>query len=81
MTMTEDFKKMIIKEIKKTDRYRLKKKEIGKITSVRIYFVNNKVIRADDSSYCEKTEFQININHKFDCTLNIYTDGTVELFD
>ena len=79
--MTEDFKKMIIKAIKKTDRYRLKKKEIGKITNIQIYFINNQVIRADASAYCEKTEFQITINSNFNCTLNIYTDGTVELFD
>lgn len=32
--INEEFKKFIIKQIKKTDRYKLKKKEIGKIKTL-----------------------------------------------
>lgn len=79
--MDEEFRKLIIKYIKKTDRYRLMKKEIGKIKTLQFSFIENKVLRNDEKTYCEKSEFQININHKLNCTLNIYTDGTIELFD
>lgn len=77
----DDFKKLIIKYIKKTSKYKLMKREIGKIKNLQFAYIENKVIRADAETYCEKIEIQVSVNNKLSCTLNLYTDGTVELFD
>ena len=79
--MNDEFRKMVIKAIKKTDKYRLLKREIGKIKDLQFSYIENKVLRAEEATNCERTEFQITINHKLNCTMNIYTDGTIEIFD
>lgn len=79
--MNEEFRKLIVKYIKKTDKYRLMKRKIGKIKTLQFSFIENKVLRSEEATYCEKNEFQVNVNNKLICTLNIYTDGTIELFD
>jgi hypothetical protein len=80
--INEEFKKFIIKQIKKTDRYKLKKKEIGKIRSLNFTHLETKVLRHNQNEYCECTDFICNINaDAATIYFRIFTDGSIELYD
>ena len=82
MTTSDAFRKMIIKEIMKTDRYKLRKKEIGKIRSLSFVYVNTKVLRSNPMEYCEETDFIVNINMgAASLYLRLYTDGSIVFYD
>lgn len=82
MKLNDEFKKFMIKQIKKTDRYKLKKKEIGKIRSINLTHMDTRVLRSDEHEYCEYSDFICKINEdSATLYLRIFTDGTMELYD
>lgn len=81
MEVNENFKKFIIKEIKKTDTYKMNKKEIGKITKLNFMYCETKVLRNDLDSYCECSVFLCRVNNCVTFNFKLYTDGTIELYE
>lgn len=71
-----EFTKLIVKKIKKTDKYRLQK--VGKIKEMSFTRIETKVLRYNP--YSEYTEFDITVNNKLSLTMKIYTDGTIEVY-
>ncbi|MCR5479431.1 MAG: hypothetical protein K6F27_06170 [Ruminococcus sp.] len=82
MQTTDSFKKFIVKELRKTDRYKLKKKEIGKISSLTFTYMETKVLRTNPNEYCEYSDFIVNINYgAATMYFRIYTDGEICVYD
>lgn len=78
----DEFKKFIIKQIKKTDRYKLKKREIGKIKTLSFTYIETKVLRNNQNEYCEYTDFICNINANAAAIyFRIFTNGSIEFYD
>lgn len=81
MNTSDEFKKFIIKQIKKTDLYKIKKKQIGKITTLNFIHSQTQVMRSDVGEYCEYSDFLCRINNAETITFRLFTDGTMELID
>ncbi len=82
MKTTNSFKKNIAKEIRKTDLYKLKKREIGKIRSLSFTYMDTHVLRSNPVEYCEYTDFIIKINNGIATLfLRIFTDGSINLYE
>jgi hypothetical protein len=71
-----NFTKMLIKEIKKTDKY--KRSKAGRIKSIQIMHIETKALRYNP--YSEYSEFDINVNGKVTLQMKIYTNGLFEIY-
>ena len=72
-----EFTKMLIKQIKKSDKY--KSSKAGRIKELKIMHIETKTLRFEP--YCEYSEFNLEINGgKLNLTAKIYTNGEFEIF-
>lgn len=72
-----EFTKMLIKQIKKSDKY--KSSKVGKIKELRIMHLETKTLRFEP--YCEYTEFNIEINGgQLNINMKVYTNGEFEMY-
>lgn len=76
VVLKNDFTKILVKRIKKLDKYKLYCK--GSVNSLIITKVETKVLRFEP--YSEYTEFDVVVDNRLSLTMKIYTNGDFELY-